>query len=202
VAHRDDPTRKADVARGEAELVQQRANIAQVRAQLEGARSSEASAVEQVKRYEPLVLTGAETEERPAELRNARSQAAATVAIDSAAAGVTAKLVGSPIKLSATPSAITRRRRCSASTTKGFSVAADRRSFELRRTRPGGFLDKQVTRGALQRTRANGPLMRAQPEEPAKPVAEPRTGALRRSRRASSQAAPAPAARARARPTR
>jgi membrane fusion protein (multidrug efflux system) len=77
--------RKADVARGEAELLQQRANIAQVRAQLEGARTSEAYAVEQVKRYEPLVSTGAETEERLAELRNARSQAAATVAIDTAA---------------------------------------------------------------------------------------------------------------------
>jgi membrane fusion protein (multidrug efflux system) len=77
--------RKADVARGEAELLQQRANIAQVRAQLQGAQESEAYAAEQVKRYEPLVLTGAETEERLAELRNARRQAAATLAIDSAA---------------------------------------------------------------------------------------------------------------------
>jgi membrane fusion protein (multidrug efflux system) len=77
--------RKADVARGEAELLQQRANIAQVRAQLQGAQESEAYAAEQVKRYEPLVLTGAETEERLAELRNARRQAAATRAIDSAA---------------------------------------------------------------------------------------------------------------------
>jgi len=77
--------RKADVARGEAELLQQRANIAQVRAQLQGAQESEAYAAEQVKRYEPLVSTGAETEERLAELRNARRQAAATLAIDSAA---------------------------------------------------------------------------------------------------------------------
>jgi membrane fusion protein (multidrug efflux system) len=77
--------RKADVAHGEAELLQQRANIAQVRAQLQGAQESEAYAAEQVKRYEPLVLTGAETEERLAELRNARRQAAATLAIDSAA---------------------------------------------------------------------------------------------------------------------
>ena len=77
--------RKADVARGEAELLQQRANIAQVHAQLQGARSSEAYATEQVKRYEPLVSTGAETEERLAELRNAHNQAAATLAIDTAA---------------------------------------------------------------------------------------------------------------------
>jgi membrane fusion protein (multidrug efflux system) len=77
--------RKADVARGEAELLQQRANIAQVRAQLQGAQESEEYAAEQVRRYEPLVLTGAETEERLAELRNAHRQAAATLAIDSAA---------------------------------------------------------------------------------------------------------------------
>jgi membrane fusion protein (multidrug efflux system) len=77
--------RKADVARGEAELLQQRANIAQMRAQLDGARTSEAYATEQVKRYEPLVSTGAETEERLAELRNVRSQTAATLSIDTAA---------------------------------------------------------------------------------------------------------------------
>jgi membrane fusion protein (multidrug efflux system) len=77
--------RKADIARGEAELLQQQANIAQTRAQLQGARSSEAYAIEQVKRYEPLVSTGAETDERLAELRNTRSQAAATFAADSAA---------------------------------------------------------------------------------------------------------------------
>jgi membrane fusion protein, multidrug efflux system len=77
--------RKADIARGAAELLQQQANIAQVRAQLQGARSSEAYAVEQVKRYEPLVSTGAETDERLAELRNTRNQAAATLAADTAA---------------------------------------------------------------------------------------------------------------------
>jgi membrane fusion protein (multidrug efflux system) len=77
--------RKADIARGAAELLQQQANIAQARAQLEGARSSEAYAVEQVKRYEPLVSTGAETDERLAELRNVRNQAASTFAADTAA---------------------------------------------------------------------------------------------------------------------
>jgi membrane fusion protein (multidrug efflux system) len=80
--------RKADIARGAAELLQQQANIAQARAQLQGARASEEYAVEQVKRYEPLVLTGAETDERLAELRNARNQAAATLAANIAAVQV------------------------------------------------------------------------------------------------------------------
>ena len=48
--------RKADIERGAAELLQQQANIAQARAQLQGARSNEAHALEEVKRYEPLVL--------------------------------------------------------------------------------------------------------------------------------------------------
>jgi membrane fusion protein (multidrug efflux system) len=77
--------RKADIERASAELLQQQANIAQARAQLEGARSSETHTVEEVKRYEPLVATGAETTERLADLRNAHSQAAATVAADTAA---------------------------------------------------------------------------------------------------------------------
>jgi membrane fusion protein (multidrug efflux system) len=72
--------RKADIARGAAELLQQQANIAQARAQLEGARSSETHAIQEVKRYEPLVATGAETNEKLADLVNARNQAAATVA--------------------------------------------------------------------------------------------------------------------------
>jgi membrane fusion protein, multidrug efflux system len=77
--------RKADIARGAAELLQQQANIAQSKAQLEGARSSETHAVQEVKRYEPLVATGAETTEKLADLVNARNQAAATVAADVAA---------------------------------------------------------------------------------------------------------------------
>jgi membrane fusion protein (multidrug efflux system) len=77
--------RKADIERSAAELLQQKANIAQVRAQLQGARSSEAHAIEEVKRYEPLVASGAETNERLADLRNARNQSAATVAADIAA---------------------------------------------------------------------------------------------------------------------
>jgi membrane fusion protein, multidrug efflux system len=77
--------RKADIARGAAELLQQQANIAQARAQLEGARSTETHAVQEVKRYEPLVATGAETNEKLADLVNARNQAAASVAADVAA---------------------------------------------------------------------------------------------------------------------
>jgi len=77
--------RKADIARGAAELLQQQANIAQAKAQLEGARSSETHAIQEVKRYEPLVATGAETNEKLADLVNARNQAASQVAADAAA---------------------------------------------------------------------------------------------------------------------
>lgn len=77
--------RKADIERSEAEMLQQKASIQQVRAQLVGARASEEHAIEEVKRYEPLVATGAETTERLADLKNARNQAAATVAADIAA---------------------------------------------------------------------------------------------------------------------
>ena len=77
--------RKADIARGEADLLLQRANIAQARAQLEGARTNESYALSQIRRYEPLVSAGAETGERLAELRNAHNQAAATLEADKAA---------------------------------------------------------------------------------------------------------------------
>ena len=77
--------RRADIERGAAELLQQQASIAQARAQLQGARSAESHAIEEVKRYEPLVATGAETKEKLADLQNERAQAAATVAADLAA---------------------------------------------------------------------------------------------------------------------
>jgi membrane fusion protein, multidrug efflux system len=77
--------RKADIERGAAELLQQQANIAQARAQLQGARANETHTMEEVKRYEPLVATGAETNEKLADLRNSRNQAQATVAADIAA---------------------------------------------------------------------------------------------------------------------
>src|SRR5262249_7171230 len=68
-----------------AQLLEQRANIVQARAQLAGAKAVEAYAQEQVKRYEPLVATGAESSEKLAELRNSHNQAAATVNADVAA---------------------------------------------------------------------------------------------------------------------
>ncbi|RKP55907.1 HlyD family secretion protein [Pararobbsia silviterrae] len=77
--------READIARAQAELAQQQASIAQARAQLDGAKASDAYASDQLTRYAPLAATGAETDERVAELRNARKQAAATLAADAAA---------------------------------------------------------------------------------------------------------------------
>ncbi|GAB3627355.1 multidrug ABC transporter permease [Pandoraea terrae] len=72
-------SRRADVTRSEAELAQQSANIAQASAELEGARANARYAAGQVDRYGPLVATGAETDERLAELRNASTRAAATL---------------------------------------------------------------------------------------------------------------------------
>ncbi|HXR91766.1 MAG TPA: HlyD family secretion protein, partial [Steroidobacteraceae bacterium] len=77
--------RRADIERGQAELKQQQANIVQARAQVTGARAVRSYAAAQVKRYEPLVATGAESEEHLAELRNSESQDAATLAADLAA---------------------------------------------------------------------------------------------------------------------
>jgi membrane fusion protein (multidrug efflux system) len=77
--------RHADVVRGEAGLAQQQASIVQARAQLDGAISNEAYAAAQVKRYEPLASTGAETGERVADLRNSARQASATRAANAAA---------------------------------------------------------------------------------------------------------------------
>jgi membrane fusion protein (multidrug efflux system) len=77
--------RKADIERGQAELLQQKANIAQAKAQVTGARAVLAHAIEQVKRYEPLVASGAESGEHLADLRNAVNQANATLEADLAA---------------------------------------------------------------------------------------------------------------------
>jgi membrane fusion protein, multidrug efflux system len=77
--------RKADIERGQAELLQQKASIAQARAQLVGARATETHAIEEVKRYEPLVATGAETNEKLADLKNSLNQATAQVAANEAA---------------------------------------------------------------------------------------------------------------------
>ncbi|WP_179593986.1 HlyD family secretion protein [Cupriavidus plantarum] len=72
-------SRQADVARAEADLAQQKARIAQAGAQVEGARADATYAASQVARYAPLVKSGAETEERSAELRNAQTRAATTL---------------------------------------------------------------------------------------------------------------------------
>ncbi|VVE88782.1 HlyD family secretion protein [Pandoraea bronchicola] len=70
--------READVARAQAELAQHAATIAQARAELDSARANAAYSAGQVKRYAPLVATGAETDERLAELRNASARADAS----------------------------------------------------------------------------------------------------------------------------
>jgi membrane fusion protein (multidrug efflux system) len=77
--------RKADIERAEAELLQQEATIVQARAQVVGARAAEAHAIAEVKRYEPLIATGAESGEKLADLRNAKEQASATLAANIAA---------------------------------------------------------------------------------------------------------------------
>ncbi|EHP43006.1 multidrug resistance protein (hlyD family), emrA-like secretion [Cupriavidus basilensis OR16] len=78
-------SRQADVARSEADLAQQQANIAQAKAELDGARANVRYAASQVDRYAPLVKSGAETEERTAELRNAQTRAATTQQANEAA---------------------------------------------------------------------------------------------------------------------
>ena len=77
--------RKADIERAEAELLQQQASIVQARAQVVGAKAAEAHTIAEVQRYEPLVSTGAESGEKLADLRNAKDQASARFAADSAA---------------------------------------------------------------------------------------------------------------------
>jgi membrane fusion protein, multidrug efflux system len=77
--------RNADIQHAEAQLVQQRANIAQTMAQEEVARVSLKHAQDEVARYTPLAASGAETTERLAELKSNRDQAQATLAADHAA---------------------------------------------------------------------------------------------------------------------
>ncbi|MEN7530783.1 MULTISPECIES: HlyD family secretion protein [unclassified Cupriavidus] len=78
-------SRQADVARADADLQQQKARIAQAAAEVDGARANARYAASQVERYAPLVKTGAETEERTAELRNAQTRAGTTLAANEAA---------------------------------------------------------------------------------------------------------------------
>jgi membrane fusion protein, multidrug efflux system len=77
--------RAADIQRAEADLKQQHANEEQTKAQAEVARVSLAHAEDDVKRYRPLVATGAETEEKLASLLSTRDQAKATLAANLAA---------------------------------------------------------------------------------------------------------------------
>ncbi len=77
--------RDADVARAEAELAQQDATIAQNRAELAGAENDLKHARAQVQRYAPLARSGAETEERLADLSNEQARAASTLAARQAA---------------------------------------------------------------------------------------------------------------------
>jgi membrane fusion protein, multidrug efflux system len=86
--------RRADIARGEADLLLQQANVAHARAQLEGAKANQMYALAEIRRYEPLVSAGAESGERLAELRNAHDQANATLAADKAALESAERQVG------------------------------------------------------------------------------------------------------------
>ncbi|GAB7529526.1 HlyD family secretion protein [Pseudomonas sp. 3A(2025)] len=77
--------READVLRAEAELAQQDATIAQNRADVAGAEADLSHSKAQVKRYAPLARSGAETEERLADLNNEQARATATLAAKKAA---------------------------------------------------------------------------------------------------------------------
>ncbi|EEA01181.1 secretion protein HlyD family protein [Burkholderia sp. H160] len=78
--------RNADIQHAEAQLTQQRANIAQAVAQEEVARVDLRHAQDEVARYTPLAASGAETVDRLSELKSNRDKAQATVAADHAAA--------------------------------------------------------------------------------------------------------------------
>lgn len=77
--------READEARAQAELEQQKATIAQNRAELAGAENDLKHARLQVERYTPLARSGAETQERLADLVNERARAISTLAAKQAA---------------------------------------------------------------------------------------------------------------------
>jgi membrane fusion protein (multidrug efflux system) len=77
--------RQADIERAQAEILQQQANVAQAEAQERVARLNAKHADDEVRRYRPLVATGAETGERLSNLNNERDQALATVTANQAA---------------------------------------------------------------------------------------------------------------------
>jgi len=77
--------RNADLAKAEADLLQQDSTIAEARAQLQGAEADAQHAQTEVARYAPLARSGAEPEERLAQLNNQLAQARSTVAAKQAA---------------------------------------------------------------------------------------------------------------------
>lgn len=78
-------SRQADIERAQAEIRQQQANVTQAQAQERVARLNASHAEDEVRRYRPLVATGAETGERLSNLNNQRDQAKATVTANQAA---------------------------------------------------------------------------------------------------------------------
>jgi membrane fusion protein (multidrug efflux system) len=87
--------RKADIERAQAEIRQQQAAITQAQAQQQVAHVSAQHASDEVRRYAPLVATGAETTERLSELTSSRDQANATLAANVAAVDAARSQIGS-----------------------------------------------------------------------------------------------------------
>ncbi|TCF97640.1 multidrug ABC transporter permease [Paraburkholderia strydomiana] len=87
--------RKADIERAQADIKQQQSNIAQAQAQERAARVSAQHASDEVRRYAPLIATGAESSERMAELTSTRDQANATLAANAAAVDAARSQIGS-----------------------------------------------------------------------------------------------------------
>lgn len=71
--------RQADLAKAQADLIQQDSTIAEAQAQLQGAEADARHAQTEVARYTPLARSGAEPEERLAQLNNEWAQARSTV---------------------------------------------------------------------------------------------------------------------------
>lgn len=87
--------RKADIERAQADIKQQQSNIVQAQAQERVARVSAQHASDEVRRYAPLIATGAESSERMAELTSTRDQANATLAANAAAVDAARSQIGS-----------------------------------------------------------------------------------------------------------
>ncbi len=80
--------RRADIAAAERQIEQQRATLTQSQAQLAGAEANAAYTQHEAERYARLSRQGVETDERAAQARNQRDQAAATARADAAAVDV------------------------------------------------------------------------------------------------------------------